>query len=548
MTIQEIAALRKAGRIAEALNGAEGEFARNANAYTAGALFWCLNEVYKRQEDQEAARPLYDRMKALFDNHCPDDEFMQTTVRSIESRYNPFSLVIKEAKEAARNGRIDLGFVNKVQSQFERGELHEGHYMNFGWLLYNTLKNLPSSQSTQKKRLLNTYLKLGLKKPDMLHSMILEEAIKLKEETPDDLRIRNFMMLWGWDSFRPEDWEQFQSDNGHTAVSTVEKLIKVYAKELIDYRLAPDQEFETVLDNALAKFSTSQFLPLYKAKALIAKGDREGALTWYRQMLLNSPTKAYLWANATGLVEDSELRIALLCKALNVERDESFKGKMRLNLAKLLIERGLMANAKAELDVYRDFYTSKGWNLGPHYQAAASRVPADVQPADTRPLYARYIPMAEEFIYDALPSVLAIKADEKLVDDRNRPGRTQLRWTLNTSDRRHWLRNPEKLGLDSCLPNGTALDVKIHNDKIVWAKKTTRDPLAEDWIRKCEGSIRKRTDRNGKTYAIVDNAYINQDLLSGLADGQHVRLIAIREGADRWWAVALKALGNPVTG
>lgn len=49
-TIQEITALRKAGRLDEALQAAESEFAQNANNYTAGALFWCLNVLYKKPE------------------------------------------------------------------------------------------------------------------------------------------------------------------------------------------------------------------------------------------------------------------------------------------------------------------------------------------------------------------------------------------------------------------------------------------------------------------------------------------------------------------
>ena len=49
MTIKEITALRKAGRLEEALLAAENEFALNVNNFTAGSLFWCLNDICKKE-------------------------------------------------------------------------------------------------------------------------------------------------------------------------------------------------------------------------------------------------------------------------------------------------------------------------------------------------------------------------------------------------------------------------------------------------------------------------------------------------------------------
>lgn len=48
MTIREITALRRSGQLSEALQAAEAEFAQNANKFTAGALFWCLNDLLKQ--------------------------------------------------------------------------------------------------------------------------------------------------------------------------------------------------------------------------------------------------------------------------------------------------------------------------------------------------------------------------------------------------------------------------------------------------------------------------------------------------------------------
>ena len=59
MTIKEITALRRAGRLDEALKAAEDEFAQNANNFTAGSLFWCINDICKQETKQEILMQLF---------------------------------------------------------------------------------------------------------------------------------------------------------------------------------------------------------------------------------------------------------------------------------------------------------------------------------------------------------------------------------------------------------------------------------------------------------------------------------------------------------
>lgn len=52
MTPSEITALRKAGRLTEALEAAEAAYAERVNGYSIGSLFWCLNDLYKTQHGE----------------------------------------------------------------------------------------------------------------------------------------------------------------------------------------------------------------------------------------------------------------------------------------------------------------------------------------------------------------------------------------------------------------------------------------------------------------------------------------------------------------
>ena len=78
----------------------------------------------------------------------------------------------------------------------------------------------------------------------------------------------------------------------------------------------------------------SQYMPFYKATVLKSRGKNAVALDYYRKLILKSPSKFYLWHQASALVEDADVRIALLCKAISTEKDESFIGRCRIDVYK----------------------------------------------------------------------------------------------------------------------------------------------------------------------------------------------------------------------
>ena len=539
MTIKEITALRKAGRLDEALKAAENEFTQNANNFTASALFWCLNDICKQETSQDNIASLYERMKSLYEDCCSGDEYMPKSLNVIERRLDPISKELKDASEKARNGLLTEDVIQICHNLFENGDLNKNLYRDFGWLIFYNLKNTPVNDSTKRKQLLHYYLELELPRPELLHSLILSEAVKVEKNTPLQFRIRDFMNLWGWGNLRPDDWAQYQTDNGNTVTSLVEKLISVYAKEVKTDNVKSPDEFIILVDEALTKFPNNQNMPLYKAIVLMSLGKKDEALEYYKKLILKSPSKCYLWNQASELVEEVDLKIALLCKAISVERDESFIGGCRLNLAKALIVKKMMANAKYELEKYRAFYVQQGWGLKQEYHNIELKIPQDTQIKDNNVLYDEYIPQAEEFIYSALPSQFAIKVEDKQLDDKNRPGRRFTQWTLKTKDGIIRLKKPNKFGLDNRVINGTFFDIKIHEDKIVWIKASEEKTLEQDWIKKQEGIVRRRVDRNGKTYAILDKTYVGEKLLGNVADGQNVKIVAVRQDDGRWSAISL---------
>lgn len=537
MTIQEITALRKSGRLQEALVAAENEFAKNANRYTVGALFWCLNELYRHQEGEEMTATI-ERMKCLYDDFCEGDEFMMKSLAIAERRLVPHFDTVKNAVEEAKKG----GDVNAIHKQifelYSRGEIDSKLYADLGWLSYYALKATTLSDAYRRKVLLNQYFKLNLDRPSILHSLILGEGIKIEQNTPLQFRIRDFIRIWGLENLREEDWEQYRTNDGNTLPSTVEKLIGVYSKELMtDNVVAPD-DFAEIVERALAKFTNNQNMPLFKARVLLSQGKKDEALKYYRDLILRFPSKFYLWNQAADLVDDIDLKIGLLSKALNCGADEGYMGGVRMKMAATLHAKGLMPNARYELDQYRSGYQERGWHLKSEFLALYNQLSSITPSENNNQLYSDYSPIAEDFIYSELPNQFAIKVSDKQIEDKNRPGRKFILWTLRTEGGTLRLKKPAKYGLPPRTPNGAFFTIKVLIDKIVWIKQAASVPNLS-WVKEVSGTVQIRKDRNGNSYSIIQGVYVGARMLQRVVDGQQIKVLAIRQDDGRWSAMSI---------
>ena len=453
----------------------------------------------------------------------------------------PLRRELKGAVEAAKKEGDAIALHRRFLQLYEEGNMDERLYTDFGWLTYYALKQTAVNEVLARKKMLNLYLKLNLERPSILHSLILQEAVKVEKNTPKQFRIRDFIRLWGLENLRAEDWEQFRTDQGNTLPSQVEKLIGVYAKELKTDQVAAPEEFIELVDKALERYPQSQNMPYFKATILISQGKREEALGYYKDMILRFPTKFYLWSQAAGLVEDRDVRIGLLCKALSTGAEEQFLLNVRMRLATLLIEKGLKANARYELDKYRATCRSNGWNLKTEFLQVDYQARPIEAVESNKPLYDEYSVHADEFIYSALPTVVAVKVSESQNDDRFHPGRRITVWTFRTESDTIRLRRPEKFRLGRRVAEGTVFDIKLREGKIVWIRRHS-GRVELPWLREGSGTVRLRTDRNGNPYAIIDHSYVGARLLRGIEDGQQLRILSVRGADGRWSAIATRRI------
>lgn len=536
--INDITALRRSGHLKEALEAAEKEFAQSVNKYTAGALFWCLNDLYKQQDINDATATI-ERMKALYDNYCIGDEYMQKTLASLERRSLPHFHHINDAIENAKVGGDAVSAHQQATVWYNEGQLDKELYPDFGWLIYYALKQIAVGETRKRKTLLNQYLQLDLRKPSILHSRILGEAIKVEQSTPLQFRIRDFIRIWGLENLSKDDWEQYRTENGNTSPSIVEKLIGVYAKELKTDGVESSEDFSQLVDKALAKYPKNQNMPYYKATVLISQGKVQEALTYYKNLIMQFPSKFYLWNQTAELVEDIDTKIGLLCKALTCGADDEFLGGVRLRLASLLYQKGMRENAKHELEKYRATYQNNGWNLKPGFWQIYNQVNSVEMAVDNHLIYSEYAVKADEFIYSSLPTLIAAKVAETRNEDHNHPGRKITTWILRTANDTIKLRKPAKFRLNIRTPNGAIFDVKLQGGRIVWIKEHTGS-LSESWLKEICGEVQSHTDKNGKRYAIISGSYIGENLLNGINEGQRVKGLSIQQKDGRWSAISIK--------
>lgn len=124
------------------------------------------------------------------------------------------------------------------------------------------------------------------------------------------------------------------------------------------------------------------------------------AINVYKSLLLEMSEKYYVWSELADCIQDSnELKIALLSKALLVERNEDFLGSIHLTLADLLIKEELTSEALCELNIYKKFHE----NTSRKYQEYIERVDISViPPNNNKLLYNRYATIAEEYAFSEI--------------------------------------------------------------------------------------------------------------------------------------------------
>ena len=343
------------------------------------------------------------------------------------------------------------------------------------------------------------------------HSEILNLAERFMKEN-DEWRFLNFFKNWNPENLRTDDWKETKKDE-HTYKPLGTKAIKMAFEVL---KTQPSEQNLSWLikpyETAIKLFPDDEWLLREKALLHFKNNELELAIKIYKQLVLELADKHYVWQEFSDcIVFDNSLKIGMLSKALNLEKNEDFLGDIHLDLAKSLIDENLLENALVELETYKKHREIKGWKLSSLYDDLCKKANSIKQSLkDNRELYKKFIPFAENFAYADFDWTEVVLVD-KWKDDK---GKERLTFTDGKTKEFAISKNRFEVLRQSEL--GQILKFKLHKQEI---KKEVENRFS--WLGKniitehkyipliVEKSEKQHWEILEDTFAIVD--YINKE-------------------------------------
>ena len=232
------------------------------------------------------------------------------------------------------------------------------------------------------------------------HSEILSLAERYMQET-EEWRFLEFFKNWNPENLLDEDWKEVKKDDKvykPLAIKCLKKafeIIKIQNKEFTESWLLP------IYSKAVKLFPDDEWLLRENALLLIKNNELESAINIYRKLVLELGDKSYIWNEFSSCFNtENDLKIGMLSKAIQLEKNEDFLGDIHIELAKTLWDNGLIENCIVEINSYKRHRELKGWRLSELFNELSDKTKnQNTNLKDNKSIYDKYIPIAEQYAY-----------------------------------------------------------------------------------------------------------------------------------------------------
>lgn len=364
--------------------------------------------------------------------------------------------------------------------------------------------------------------------PSLVRSVWLKALLKHNKTENQGSQIDWLGLLdqFGWDGFRPEDYQPDAAQAVDPAAAPVragsalvERICLAVARQLLqtvpvfEVEVRPMAERFSKLANAHPDWT---FLPFYQAKLLLTIGDSQEALRVFLPFARLKRSQFWVWSMLADLVEP-ELSMCCLFRAILPGTPETFLVKVRQQLAGRLIEQGRWAEARFQVERLLQTRQQEGWKIpdtvnrwmnDDHYTSASSVAPA----ADASDA-------ALAILFRDIPETLAVVVGVDLAKKR----------AVVAVDAHTTLAFPySQFGLTPgigdalairCQPEVAAVSKPTHQLKLrVLTATPTNLPLSTELVSSAVGPLRTVP---GKAFGFVGSVLVPVDVLSahtGLVD------------------------------
>jgi hypothetical protein len=426
---QEITALRKGGRLDDAFRLALDLIAApEADEWVWSAYGWCLIDLVKRHASDREPGPLQEYIGQLSAFQVPGGNHLLA-----EHRERALALAdedrraVMEARKLGKNGQHEQA-VRAYATLQTQGKLRDEDKAPFGWELFHAIKSvlkaaggkdLAQSAVGTIKQHLNSYIKLGLSGPSLLHSCMLQYALRLSHA--DHLRLVAFARLWKLENFRPEDYEGSTADDGKVFEPLAELVLQRASKEAAEGKRPDEMQFILpYVERALERFPDNVWLKLNMVKLLRGLDRLDEARQLATEFARKKAGEYWAWEILGDLETDRAMRLSCYAKALSCSEDDKFVSKVRLKFARILSD-DHPGQAKAEVERVIEHKRREVTRIPPEadqltqsdwFQQAVS-APAG------RSFYDRFKSQAEELLFRHLPWTDASLGDQFVIEGKD---------------------------------------------------------------------------------------------------------------------------------
>ncbi|MFI3297566.1 MAG: hypothetical protein SNG49_05770 [Rikenellaceae bacterium] len=222
-------------------------------------------------------------------------------------------------------------------------------------------------------------------------------------------RFVNFFRSWNYENLNEADWKEDKDDKGNVYKSLAIKSAK-RCYEYIKSEKAIDSDIIEWLSGYYDKLTVNGLADEWslreRATLYFKQGKYDVAISSYKDLILEMSEKYYLWSElAACIIDDNSLKIALLSKAILLERNESFLGDIRLSLAELFVAEGMISEAMFELNTYKQTREKEGWRLSSKHSELMHLVGDNSQKENHKAKYYNYVLLADEFVFSEIESI-----------------------------------------------------------------------------------------------------------------------------------------------
>lgn len=425
---KDVTELRKGGQL-DAAHALSFERITDSDAddYDRAAYAWCLISLVKQHSVDGNHLKLSDYLQQLRCFEVPASDVMLAEHRAKAlDLVDPDRRILQSARNLSKQSKHEEAA--RIYADLDAKEkLAPDGRKAWGWELYRMIKGELEGLQEEKlsppvvqrvKRNLNTYLKLSIGGPDLLHSLMLRQALRLTKS--EQLKMLPFLRLWNPDQFNDEDFDRQTGKDGKTYPSLIEQVVQAASAEAAQSERADDRHFILPhVQTAMKRFPDNIWLKFNLTKLLRGMGRIDEALKLAVEFAREKASEYWAWELIGDLVpNDIDLRRSCYAKALSYSQDDDFAGKLRLKFADLL-EESHPAEARFEAERMIAHRARAGYSIPREAQSLVERLAAVTPITTDRAFYGSLSDAAEALLFSHLPWTDACLGDVFTIEGRD---------------------------------------------------------------------------------------------------------------------------------